>query len=116
MQPTRLFRAMVLLGQGIFCNLFFITYLISPRYCHRFVGYLEEEAVKTYTRLIDDIDREDGPLREWRKKPAPDMAKKYWKLGNDATVRDVILAIRADEAHHRYLTAISISSLTAAVL
>lgn len=101
LKPSFLFRSMVLIGQGVFCNLFFVTYLISPRYCHRFVGYLEEEAVKTYSHLMDDIDREDGPMREWQTKAAPDMAKMYWKLGPNATLRDVVLAIRADEAHHR---------------
>ena len=29
---------------------------MNPRYCHRFVGYLEEEAVRTYTHLIDELD------------------------------------------------------------
>jgi ubiquinol oxidase len=33
--------------------------------------------------------------------PAPDIAIKYWKLPADATLRDVILVVRADEAHHR---------------
>ena len=28
----------------------------SPKTCHRFVGYLEEEAVKTYTHALHDID------------------------------------------------------------
>ena len=27
--------------------------MISPRFCHRFVGYLEEEAVKTYTHCLE---------------------------------------------------------------
>jgi len=32
---------------------FFATaYMISPHYCHRFVGYLEEEAVITYTKCL----------------------------------------------------------------
>lgn len=31
-------------------------YLISPKHCHAFVGYLEEEAVKTYTHCLADID------------------------------------------------------------
>ena len=26
--------------------------MLSPRFCHRFVGYLEEEAVKTYTYCL----------------------------------------------------------------
>ena len=33
-------------------NCFFIAYMFSPRFCHRFVGYLEEEAVKTYTYCL----------------------------------------------------------------
>lgn len=98
-QPSWIVRTLVLLTQGIFVNLFFITYLFSPRYCHRFVGYLEEEAVKTYTRLLEDI--EHGNMTEWKTKPAPLIARNYWKLPENATMKDTILAIRADEAHHR---------------
>ena len=36
---------------------------------HRFVGYLEEEAVHTYTIMLKDI--ENGCLEEWKTKPAP---------------------------------------------
>ena len=65
----------------------------------RFVGYLEEEAVKTYTHIVGEIDA--GRLPMWQKLPAPELAVDYWKLEKDALMRDVILAIRADEAHHR---------------
>ncbi|KAL9968463.1 hypothetical protein ACROYT_G026840 [Oculina patagonica] len=51
-QPGILFRGIILLAQGVFVNFFFIAYLLSPRFCHRFVGYLEEEAVKTYTYCL----------------------------------------------------------------
>ena len=37
------------------------AYLISPKSCHAFVGYLEEEAVKTYTHAIHDV----GKLPTW---------------------------------------------------
>ena len=37
------------------------AYLISPKSCHAFVGYLEEEAVKTYTHAIHDV----GNLPTW---------------------------------------------------
>ena len=37
---------------GVFFNAYFLAYLISPRACHSFVGYLEEEAVKTYTHAL----------------------------------------------------------------
>ena len=34
---------------------------------------------------------------------APDEAIKYWDLEENATMRDVILSVRADEAIHREL-------------
>ena len=33
--------------------------------------------------------------------PAPAIAIGYWKLPADACLRDVVLAVRADEAGHR---------------
>lgn len=98
--PGLMFRMMVIGAQGVFFNAFFLTYLITPKTCHRFVGYLEEEAVKTYTALLEDMD---GPqhLKNWGNEGAPSIAINYYKLDVDATVKDVIKCIRADEAHHR---------------
>ena len=45
-------KLMILGAQGVFSNGFFLAYLINPKLCHRFVGYLEEEAVRTYTFAI----------------------------------------------------------------
>ncbi len=73
--------------------------MISPKICHRFVGFLEEEAVITYTRCIEALDA--GILPVWSKTPAPQIAKSYWKLSDDAMIRDVLLVVRADEATHR---------------
>ncbi|KAL6048841.1 inducible alternative oxidase 2 [Balamuthia mandrillaris] len=98
-QPGWAFRGVVLLAQGVFWNYYFLSYLVSPKYCHRMVGYLEEEAVKTYTKLLKDLD--GGLLPKWTDEPAPEIAKDYWKLAKDAKVRDVFAVIRADEAHHR---------------
>jgi hypothetical protein len=44
-QPGRFFRGVVWLTQGIFANFYFLSYILSPAFCHRLVGYLEEEAV-----------------------------------------------------------------------
>eukprot|EP01128_Nolandella_sp_AFSM9_P010140 TRINITY_DN6965_c0_g1_i1.p1 TRINITY_DN6965_c0_g1~~TRINITY_DN6965_c0_g1_i1.p1 ORF type:complete len:344 (-),score=86.34 TRINITY_DN6965_c0_g1_i1:418-1386(-) len=98
-QPTAIMRFFVMLTQGIAANAFFLIYLVAPRFCHSFVGFLEEEAVATYTRLLDEID--NGPMEEWQTAAAPPIAVTYWKLGEKATMRDVIEAIRADESHHR---------------
>ena len=99
--PSLFFRICVLITQGIFYNFFFTSYLLSPKFCHRFVGYLEEEAVKTYTRCLADIDDPNSKTSVWAQTPAPEIARKYWKLKDNATMRDVVLVIRADEAHHR---------------
>jgi len=98
-QPGWMFRALVLGAQGVFFNGFFLAYLASPQTCHRFVGYLEEEAVKTYTGLLKDID--DGHLDAWKTKQAPLIARTYYKLPDDASVCDVVTCVRADEANHR---------------
>ena len=99
-QPGPAFRAAVLGAQGVFLSLYSMFYAISPRHCHSFVSYLEEEAVKTYTKAINDLD--SGLLPEWTSKPAPTVAINYWKLGPEATMRDLLLAVRADEACHRH--------------
>jgi len=98
-QPGLGFKLAVLISQGIFYNFFFVSYVISPTYCHRLVGYLEEEAVKTYTKCLEEFDK--GNLPVWEKTPAPEIAKHYWNLSENATMRDVIANIRADEANHR---------------
>jgi ubiquinol oxidase len=94
--PT-LFERLVILGvQWVFYLGFFALYLVSSKTAHRIVGYFEEEAVLSYTLYLKEID-------EGRSKnvPAPEIAKRYWNLPDDATLRDVVLVVRADEAHHR---------------
>ena len=99
-EPGWFMRLLVLGAQGVFFNAMFVAYLISPRTCHRFVGYLEEEAVLTYTRQIADL--EAGRLPLWEKTMAPEIAIKYWNMPEGSrTMRDLLLYIRADEAKHR---------------
>jgi ubiquinol oxidase len=95
-QPSRFERLVVLIAQGVFYNLFFLLYLVSSKTAHRVVGYFEEEAVYSYTEYLAGID--DGTIENVA---APKIAIDYWKLAPDARLREVIMAIRADEAHHR---------------
>lgn len=57
--------------------------------------------MKTYTHLLQDID--SGKLPEWNEAPLPEIAKKYWKLDDEATMRDLVLNVRADEACHSHV-------------
>ncbi|OWM65017.1 ubiquinol oxidase 2, mitochondrial-like [Punica granatum] len=91
-------RALVFAVQGVFVNAYFLAYVISPKLAHRIVGYLEEEAVISYTEFLKDLD--NGTFENM---PAPAIAIDYWRLPPDSTLRDVIVVIRADEAHHRDL-------------
>lgn len=101
--PSTLFRAAVIGGQFGFGVVFLTAYIISPKFCHRFVGYIEEEACDTYTKIIDAIDvaEEGSELAQWKYEGAPKIAISYWKLGENGTVLDMIKAVRADEAEHR---------------
>jgi hypothetical protein len=100
-QPGLAFRGAVLIAQGIVFNAFFAAYILSPKTCHRFVGYLEEEAVKTYTHALADLDA--GLLPAWDNQLAPPLAVEYWKLKEGAKMRDLLLAVRADEACHSHV-------------
>ncbi|KAJ0228839.1 hypothetical protein HA466_0321550 [Hirschfeldia incana] len=95
-QPKWYERAIVFAVQGVFFNAYFLSYVISPKLAHRITGYLEEEAVNSYTEFLNDID-----AGKFENSPAPAIAIDYWRLPKDATLRDVVFVIRADEAHHR---------------
>lgn len=95
-KPSMLERGIVMFAQAIFYNAYFFLYLFAPRTAHRFVAYLEEEAVVSYTQYLAEIDA--GRLENV---PAPDIAIDYWKLPHTARLRDVVEQVREDEARHR---------------
>jgi len=95
-KPTWLERMIVLIVQGLMFNLYFLLYLITPKTCHRIVGYLEEEAINSYTEYLAEID--SGSVKNV---PAPQIAIDYWRLPARASLHDLVIAIRDDEVHHR---------------
>ncbi|MEM7664864.1 MAG: alternative oxidase [Pseudomonadota bacterium] len=95
-QPNRFERALIVAVQLIFYNLYFFLYLFAPRTAHRVVGYFEEEAVISYTSYLAEVD-----AGRHENVPAPQIAIDYWQLPHNARLRDVIIAVRADEAEHR---------------
>jgi ubiquinol oxidase len=95
-RPSWFERMMVLLAQALFLTFYLVLYLLSSRTAHRLVGYFEEEAVVSYTLYLEEI--EAGRIDNV---PAPPIAIEYWKLPADARLRDVVIAVRQDEAGHR---------------
>lgn len=95
-QPSAFERFIILAVQWVFYIGFLALYLVSPATAHRVVGYFEEEAVISYSQYLAQID-----AGEVANIPAPAIARHYWMLPDNATLRDVVLVVRADEAHHR---------------
>ena len=95
-KPSMLERILVIIAQGIFYNLFFVLYIFSSKVAHRIVGYLEEEAIYSYGEYLSEID-----AGKYENIPAPPIAIEYWKLSKEARLREVVVAVRADEAKHR---------------
>ena len=92
----------VFITQFGFGALFISLYVLSPPTAHRLVGYIEEMAVVTYTNIIEMMETPGTKLHDaWRYMPAPDIAKSYWRLKDDADFFDVILQVAADETNHR---------------
>ncbi|KAJ4300627.1 inducible alternative oxidase 2 [Collariella sp. IMI 366227] len=101
-EPGWFMKTILLGAQGVFFNAMFLSYLVSPKITHRFVGYLEEEACHTYTRLLREIDNGDLPRWSDPSFPIPEIAVSYWQMPEGKrTMKDLILYVRADEAVHR---------------
>lgn len=95
-KPGLAMRAAVFAAQGAFYNALFLAYLVSPGFVHRFVGYLEEEAVHTYTRCLREIDA--GLLPGWTDDDdfkIPEVAVRYWNMSEGRRgMRDLVLYVR----------------------
>ena len=94
-QPKWYERLIILVAQAIFWNFYFILYVFFPRTAHRLVGYFEDEAVISYTAYHDQVLA--NPSLNVN---APQIAKDYWNLADDAKLLDVIKVVRDDEQNH----------------
>ena len=95
-KPTLIERFLIMFVQLVVFNLYFVVYFISPRTGHRFVGYLEEEAVHSYTGYLNQLE-----LEPHKNVQAPEIAIRYWQLPHDARLKEVVFATREDEMRHR---------------
>ena len=95
-KPSRTERFLILLAQISFGIFYTLLYIFFKKTAHRMIGYFEEEAVLSYSEYLAEID--NGKIQN---RPAPQIAIDYWNLGSEATLRDVVIAVRADEAGHR---------------
>eukprot|EP00122_Pirum_gemmata_P016659 Pgem_evm1s15581 len=94
--PSWLERQFVVLAQGVYLSGYTMLYFCAPKVAHRMVGYLEEAAFSAYTEYYEALDKGEIPNR-----PCPVVGQRYYKLPKEATLKDLVLRIRADECMHR---------------
>ena len=94
-KPNWFERGLILFAQFVFWHFYFILYVFFPTTAHRMIGYFEDQAVISYTQYLDRIDRGDIENID-----APQIAIDYYGLESDAKLRDVVIAVRADEQGH----------------
>ena len=63
---------------------------------NRFVGYLEEEAIHSYSQYLKKV-----LIGAIENSPAPTFGIQYWNLKKNARLSDLIISIREDERTHR---------------
>lgn len=95
-QPNILERFIILIAQFLFFGFYLILHVCSPYTAHRLVGYLEEEAIISYSQYLKEVEK--GHISNVE---IPDLAHSYWKLGKNARLSDLIQAVRNDECNHR---------------
>ena len=94
-KPNLIERFIVLFSQLLFGLFYLFMYIFFTRTAHRMIGYFEDEAVSSYSEYLKIV--ESGKVENT---PAPHLAIKYYQLGADAKLSDLIKCVRADEQHH----------------
>ena len=94
-KPNWFERAIILFAQFVFWHFYFVLYVLFPKTAHRMVGYFEDQAVISYTQYLEQID-----LGAIENIDAPQIAIDYYGLESNATLRDVVVAVREDEQGH----------------
>ena len=94
-KPNWFERWMIITAQFLFWHFYMFLYIFFPKVAHRMVGYFEEQAVISYTSYLKAIE-----LGKITNTDAPEIAKNYYQLKENAKLRDVITAVREDERSH----------------
>lgn len=93
--PNGFERFVVVMAQFIFWHYYLLVYVLSPKTAHKMVYYFEEEAVRSYTSYLQQI--EEGKIENV---PAPQIAIDYYGLDSDARLSDMVRKVRDDEQKH----------------
>ncbi|KAF3631984.1 Ubiquinol oxidase 2, mitochondrial [Capsicum annuum] len=85
------YRSAMCFLQCLLCDLYSFSQIGSP-----YRGYLEEEDIHSYTEFLKELG--NGNIENV---PTLAIAIDYWHLPKYFTLRDIVVVVRIDEAHHR---------------
>jgi hypothetical protein len=100
---SKVTKALVVVAQFSMTPFLIGVYLVKPAAVHRFVGYLEETAVQTYSNVVAHVETPGSHLHTaWAHLDAPAIAVEYWQMpvGQRKWI-DALKRMLADESHHR---------------
>jgi len=92
--PGPLSRMLLAGTQATLGHGFLIAHQVSPSFCHWFSGYVEEESIKAYAKVIEEIDADR--LQSFAKAEAPAAAREQYGLPEGAPLREVFKCILAE--------------------
>mmetsp|Transcript_38396 Transcript_38396/g.122267 ORF Transcript_38396/g.122267 Transcript_38396/m.122267 type:complete len:263 (-) Transcript_38396:280-1068(-) len=92
--PGALSRTLMATTQAAFSHGFWLAHLASPKFCRCFLGYAEEEHIKAYSKLLEDID--EGRLPQFSSAEAPAPARAHYGLPEGAPLREVFKCMLAE--------------------
>ncbi|THG18388.1 hypothetical protein TEA_024331 [Camellia sinensis var. sinensis] len=87
--------ALMFTVQGVFFNAYFLAYLILPK-TGSSRGWVLGGEGNSFLHFLKELDKGNT-----ENVPAPAITIDYCQLPPDSTLHDVVMVVRADEAHHR---------------
>ena len=80
--------------QVVFAPQYAVAFALAPRVCHAFVSTLSGLTGEALSDALVDLDAGKAPV--WDKQNLPESVLAYWGLPENASMRSVLLVMRAD--------------------
>jgi len=102
--PNLFYRLATSLAQLIDLAYWAISMFPAPRWNHRMVAYMLEDAIVVLNKCIAEIEAPNSSVGSWKSEKAPQFAVDYYGLKDgESSVKDMLIAIREETYKHLVL-------------
>ncbi|KRX06135.1 hypothetical protein PPERSA_00015 [Pseudocohnilembus persalinus] len=95
--PSQFFRSMIIFSSSFQGFFYFLINIFMPKLGHKIAANLYIQGINTYDKLIKEINQENSPVSHWKTEKAPEISRKYYNLGPNGTLEDMVFSIRKDQ-------------------